>query len=41
LRLKTEKEKAEAKERIGSERGFTGKVCPAPARNHNWLTSYI
>jgi len=28
LRLKTEKEKAEAKERIKDERGFTGKVSP-------------
>jgi flavodoxin len=27
LRLKTEKEKAEARERIKEERGFTGKVC--------------
>jgi hypothetical protein len=28
LRLKVEKEKAEAKERIKEERGFTGKVYP-------------
>ena len=31
MRLKTEKEKAEARERIKEERGFTGKVRPAPS----------
>ena len=32
LRLKTEKEKAEAREKIKEERGFTGKVYPTLTR---------
>jgi len=32
LRLKAEKEKAEAKERIKEERGFSGKVYPPLAQ---------
>jgi len=35
LRLKTEKEKAEARKRIEEERGFAGKVYPTLAQKVN------
>jgi hypothetical protein len=35
LRLKAEKEKAEARERIKEERGFAGKVYPTLAQKTN------